>query len=67
MKRAMLLAKDLGMEAYATPTQTSAYHSWRSKLPFFLRELAFYLAYLMMWPISRIFNLSPAELVNQFF
>ena len=67
MKRAMLLAKDLGMEAYATPTQTSAYRSWRSKLPFFLRELAFYSAYLIMWPISKILELSPAELVNQFF
>lgn len=66
MKRAMLLAKDLGMEAYATPTQTSAFHSFKSKFPFLLRELFFYLTYLIMWPISKLLGIPPAEFVNQF-
>lgn len=42
MKRAMLYAKDLGMTAYSSPTPTTLYRSWRTKLPFLMREEIFY-------------------------
>ncbi|WP_419874128.1 YdcF family protein [Candidatus Pristimantibacillus sp. PTI5] len=45
MKRALRMAEDLGMDAYSSPTQTSAYRSWRTKLPFLLREVFFYIGY----------------------
>ncbi|MEV5030392.1 YdcF family protein [Paenibacillus sp. LPE1-1-1.1] len=45
MKRALRMAEDLGMDAYSSPTQTSAYRSWRTKLPFLLREVFFYFGY----------------------
>jgi len=45
MKRAMLLAKDTGMEAYSSPTQSSAYQSLRTKIPFVARETFFYVGY----------------------
>ena len=45
MKRAMLLARDAGIEAYSSPTPTSAYRSWSTKLPFLMREEFFYLGY----------------------
>ncbi|OMF27197.1 hypothetical protein BK133_19805 [Paenibacillus sp. FSL H8-0548] len=45
MKRALTMAKDLGMDAYASPTQTSAYQSIRTKLPFLLREIFFLIGY----------------------
>ena len=45
MKRAMLLAKDTGMEAYSSPTPTTMYRSFRTKLPFLAREVFFYIGY----------------------
>lgn len=45
MKRAMLYAKDLGMTAYSSPTPTTLYRSWKTKLPFLMREEFFYSGY----------------------
>ena len=45
MKRAMLYAHDLGMTAYSSPTPTSLYRSWKTKLPFLMREEFFYIGY----------------------
>lgn len=45
MKRAMLMAKDYGIEAYSSPTPTTRYKSLRTKFPFLLREEFFYLGY----------------------
>lgn len=45
MKRAVHMAKDLGMEAYSSPTQTSVYQSVRTKFPFLLREIFFMVGY----------------------
>ena len=45
MKRAMMYADDLGMKAYSSPTQTSLYRSWKTKLPFLFREEFFYIGY----------------------
>ena len=45
MKRAMLLAKDSGMNAYSSPTTTSMYQGMRSKLMFLSREVFFYVGY----------------------
>ncbi|MBT2642975.1 YdcF family protein [Bacillus sp. ISL-41] len=51
MKRAMLMAKNTGMEeAYSSPTLTSVYKSLDSKIPFFLRELFFYIGYIFSLP-----------------
>ncbi|MEJ8544517.1 YdcF family protein [Brevibacillus borstelensis] len=51
MKRSMAMAHDLGMEAYSSPTPTSAYQSLKTKAPFFLRELFYYLGYQANKPI----------------
>lgn len=45
MKRAMLLARDIGLDAYSSPTKTSAYKSFKTKLPFIARETFFYVGY----------------------
>ena len=47
MKRALRMAKDLGIDAGPSPTPTSAYRSWRSRAPFLLRETWFYTGYLL--------------------
>ena len=52
MKRAMLYADDLGMTAYSSPTPTSLYRSWKTKLPFLMREEFFYIGY----RLTRLFN-----------
>ncbi len=52
MKRAMLMAKDYGITAYASPTTTSMYKSLKTKIPFLLREEFFYIGY----RIVRIFR-----------
>lgn len=50
MKRAMVMAEYLGMEAYSSPTQTSAYKTMRSKIPFLLREVFYYIGYYVSVP-----------------
>lgn len=54
MKRAMLIAKTIGMESYTSPTQSSVYKTLNSQVPFFLRELFFYIGYIISLPF-RIF------------
>ena len=48
MKRAMLLAKDAGLEAYSSPTATSRYRSFGTKLGFLAREVFYYIGYRML-------------------
>lgn len=50
MKRAMLMAKTIGMEAYSSPTQTSAYQSLNTQIPFFFRELFYYIGFIFSRP-----------------
>ena len=51
MKRSMMMAKDYEIEAFSSPTPTTRYQTWRSKLPFLARETFFYVGY----QIYRIF------------
>lgn len=50
MKRAILMAKDTAMEAYSLPTQRSVYKTLNRKVPFFFRELLFYIGYTFSLP-----------------
>ncbi len=52
MKRAMLMAVDYGINAKSSPTPTTMYQSARTKIPFLLREMFFYIGYI----IVRIFR-----------
>lgn len=45
MRRAMLMAGDCGIAAFASPTPTSMYRTLRTRLPFLLREEFFYVGY----------------------
>src|SRR5512145_3274078 len=47
MKRAMMMAKDLGLNAYPSPTPTSRYRGLRTQLGFLLREVYFYGVYII--------------------
>jgi len=58
MKRAMFLAKDLGIDAYSSPTPTSLYVSEETQVPFMWREVLVYEFY----RIGRHFGLSQAML-----
>ena len=51
MKRSMMMAKDYEIEAVSSPTPTTRYQTWHSKLPFLARETFFYVGY----QIYRIF------------
>ncbi len=48
MKRAMTYAHDLDMDAYSSPTPTSLYQSWKTKLPFLMREEFYYAGYRLL-------------------
>lgn len=45
MKRAMLMAKDSGIDAFSSPTQTSKYQSGTAKFDFLKRETFYYIGY----------------------
>ena len=51
MKRSMMMAKDYEIDALPSPTPTTRYQTWRTKLPFLARETFFYVGY----QIYRIF------------
>lgn len=51
MKRAMLMTRDYGLEAYSSPTPTTLYQTTKSKLMFLSREVFYYIGY----QIYRIF------------
>ncbi len=46
LRRAVTMARDLGLDAHPAPTPTSRYRSWRSKAGFLGREVFFYSLYL---------------------
>ncbi|MGV3526247.1 MAG: YdcF family protein [Candidatus Sericytochromatia bacterium] len=48
MRRAVTQARDLGLDAHPSPTRSSLYRSWRTQLPFLLRESWFYGRYLLI-------------------
>ncbi|WP_051237041.1 YdcF family protein [Paenibacillus pinihumi] len=50
MKRSMAIAEHLGMDAVSSPTPTTMYQSFRTRAPFFLRELFFYIGYQLTLP-----------------
>jgi uncharacterized SAM-binding protein YcdF (DUF218 family) len=45
MKRAMLMAKDYGLQAYSSPTPTTRYKTMKSKTEFLAREVFYYIGY----------------------
>ena len=46
MRRAIRMARDVGIDAYPSPTPTSRYQSWASQLPMLAREVYFYTLYM---------------------
>jgi uncharacterized SAM-binding protein YcdF (DUF218 family) len=47
MKRAVLMARNLGLDAFPSPTPTTRYRSIKSQLQFLSRETYFYFVYLI--------------------
>lgn len=47
MKRAVLMARNLGLDAFPSPTPTTRYRSFESQLQFLSRETYFYFVYLI--------------------
>ena len=45
MKRSLLMAREMGMDAYPSPTPTTRYQSLGNQLKFLARETYFYLVY----------------------
>lgn len=50
MRRAVTMARDLGLDAHPAPTPTSRYRSWRTRASFLGREVFFYALYLLQRP-----------------
>ncbi len=60
MKRSVMIARDLGINAYPSPTPTSRYRGWSSKLRFLLREIYFCTTYLLRRPFYGAANSTKA-------
>ena len=52
MRRAVTMARDLGLDAHPAPTPASRYRSWRSKAGFLWREIVFHTLYLVQRPFA---------------
>ncbi len=53
MKRAMAMARDLGLDARSSPTPTSRYRSTATRWSFLVRETYFCLLYQVQWLVGR--------------
>lgn len=51
MSRSMTIASIEGIDAHTSPTPTSAYQSWDSKMPFLMHEAAFLSGYILTYPV----------------
>jgi uncharacterized SAM-binding protein YcdF (DUF218 family) len=51
MKRAVVMAKDLGLEAYPSPTPSTRYQSTGSQLQLLIHETYYYMGYLIRRPL----------------
>lgn len=47
MRRAVTMARDMGLDAHPAPTPTTRYRSWRTRMPFLGREVFFHSQYLV--------------------
>ena len=47
MKRAVTMARDIGLEAYPSPTPTTRYQGWRSQFGSLAHETYYYMGYLL--------------------
>jgi uncharacterized SAM-binding protein YcdF (DUF218 family) len=52
LRRAVTMARDLGLDAHPAPTPTTRYRTWRSKAPFLAREVWFHSLYLIQRPFG---------------
>lgn len=52
MRRAMLMANDLNLTAYPSPTQSSRYQSWWAQMRFLLQETSNYIGYKLFRRLS---------------
>jgi uncharacterized SAM-binding protein YcdF (DUF218 family) len=52
MKRSVTMARDLGLDAFPSPTPTSRYRSWWSKLGFLVRESGWYAGYVLLQTVQ---------------
>ena len=52
MKRSVLLAEELDLTVYSSPTQTSAYQTFHTKWPFFVKEWMYYTGYIVTLPFQ---------------
>jgi uncharacterized SAM-binding protein YcdF (DUF218 family) len=53
MKRAVTMARDIGLEAYPSPTPTTRYQGWRSQLGSLAHETYYYIGYLLQRTFRR--------------
>jgi uncharacterized SAM-binding protein YcdF (DUF218 family) len=53
MKRAVVMATDMGLEAYPSPTPTTRYQSLGSKLHLLAHETYYYIGYLIRRPLIK--------------
>jgi len=47
MKRAMTMANQLQLNAQPSPTQTSRYKTWKTKFSFLVKEVVFFIGYIL--------------------
>lgn len=50
----MRIAKHINIEAYASPTPTSAYKTLDTEIPFFFKELFSYIGYVTSLPLKAL-------------
>ncbi|MBD3109886.1 YdcF family protein [Bacillus sp. AGMB 02131] len=50
MKRSVYLAEEFNITVHSSPTQTSAFQSVETKLPFFMKEWVYYTGYILTSP-----------------
>ena len=56
MKRAMMIARHHGIEAYSSPTSTSAFETMETKIPFYIKEVIYTSGYFIRYTLETIYE-----------
>lgn len=67
MKRAKVISEHLGIKAYSSPTDTSAFETFKTKFPFFVKEVVYYTGYLLRFALEKIMEYVPLFNMSDFF
>ncbi|WLR42728.1 hypothetical protein LC087_00295 [Bacillus carboniphilus] len=53
MARSMFIAQSMNMDVQSSPTPSTVFETWKTRVPFFLKETVYYAGYTIAHPLEK--------------